>query len=92
MLRYSLRKIFSTDYRIAGRDSNMPIITVKLAKGRSIEQKRQLARALSDASVQILDVNPEWVTIVIDEYDRENRASGRELHADKLGNLRGKDA
>ncbi len=63
----------------------MPIITVKLAKGRSIAQKRQLAEAFTAAAVRILAVQPEWVTIVIDEYDRENWASAGELHADKFG-------
>lgn len=63
----------------------MPIITIKLARGRSIEQKRQLVRALTAAAVQTLEVKPEWVSIVIDDYDRENWASGGELHADKFG-------
>lgn len=63
----------------------MPIITVKLAKGRSIEQKRELVKAITAAAVRVLEVKPEWVSIVIDEYDRENWASGGELHADKFG-------
>lgn len=63
----------------------MPIITIKLARGRSIEQKRQLVRALTAAAVQTLEVKPEWVSIVIDDYDRENWATGGELHADKFG-------
>lgn len=71
----------------------MPIITIKLAKGRSIERKRELVKALTEVAVRVLEVQPEWVTIVVDEYDRENWASGGELHADKFGNgMKGQDA
>lgn len=71
----------------------MPIITIKLAKGRSLDLKRQLVQAFTEAAVKILAVQPEWVTIIVDEYDRENWASCGELHADKFGNsMKGKDA
>jgi 4-oxalocrotonate tautomerase len=63
----------------------MPIITIKLAKGRSLEQKRQLAKALTEAATTVLAVEPEWISVLIDEYDRENWATGGELHADKFG-------
>lgn len=71
----------------------MPIITIKLARGRSIERKRELVKAFTEAAVRVLEVQPDWVTIVIDEYDRENWATGGELHADKFGNsTKSKDA
>jgi 4-oxalocrotonate tautomerase len=30
-------------------------------------------------------VKPEWVTVLIEEHERENWATGGELHSDKLG-------
>jgi 4-oxalocrotonate tautomerase len=63
----------------------MPVISVKIAKGRTVEQKRALAKAVTDAVVTTLDLKPEWVTVVIEEYDRENWATGGELHSDKYG-------
>lgn len=63
----------------------MPIITVKLAKGRSTAQKRALAKAVTEAVVSTLEVKPEWVSVLIEEFDRENWATGGELHADKFG-------
>ena len=63
----------------------MPIIVVKMAKGRSIEQKRKLVKATTNVIVDILDVKPEWVTVLIEEFDRENWATGGELHIDKFG-------
>lgn len=61
----------------------MPFMTLQIGKGHSIEQKRELATALTDALVSVLGTRPEWVTIHIDEFERENWAVGGELHADK---------
>lgn len=63
----------------------MPIISVKIAQGRSIEKKQELAEAITREVVRVLDVQPKWVTILIDEYARENWASAGELHAIKFG-------
>jgi len=68
----------------------MPIVTIKLAKGRSIEQKRELVKAITDAVVSVLDVEPEWVSVLIEEFNRENWATGGELHIDKFGKGFGK--
>lgn len=63
----------------------MPFINIKIAKGRAVEQKRQLVEAITKDVVDIINVRPEWVTVVIDEYPRENWASGGQLHSDKFG-------
>jgi len=63
----------------------MPIVTIKIAKGRTIDQKRNLARAITDSVVSILDVKPGWVSVLIEEFDRENWSTGGELHIDKFG-------
>lgn len=68
----------------------MPFVTVQIAKGHSIEQKRVLAQALTETLVSTLGTKPEWVTIHIDEFDRENWAVGGQLHADKPGKEPGK--
>ncbi len=68
----------------------MPVITIRLGKGRAIEKKRALAAAFTKAATEILDVRPEWVTVLIEEYERENWATGGELHADKFGPGHGK--
>lgn len=63
----------------------MPLINVKMARGRSLEQKRELVRLLTEDAVRILNVSPEWVTVIIDEYEREHWATAGELHADRYG-------
>jgi len=69
----------------------MPIVNIKIAKGRSIEQKKKLVKDITDVVVKDLDLRPEWVTVLIDEYDRENWASGGELHSEKYGTGFGKE-
>jgi 4-oxalocrotonate tautomerase len=68
----------------------MPIVTIKLAKGRSIETKRELVDALTDVVVNTLDVKPEWVTVLIDEFNRENWSTAGKLHCDRFGDGHGK--
>ncbi|NOX32605.1 MAG: 4-oxalocrotonate tautomerase family protein [Deltaproteobacteria bacterium] len=68
----------------------MPIITVKIAKGRSVTQKRELVKAITEVIVKTLDVKKEWVSVLIDEFDRENWATGGKLHLDKFGKGFGK--
>jgi len=65
----------------------MPIITVKMARGRTVEQKRVLVRALTKVAVETLGAQPEWVTVLIEEYesDRGNWAVGGELLCDRSG-------
>jgi len=65
----------------------MPIITVKMAKGRTVEQKRVLVRALTKVAVETLDAREEWVTVLIEEYesDRGNWAVGGNLLVDTFG-------
>lgn len=63
----------------------MPIITVKMAKGRTIEQKQKFVEAVTKEAVEQLHVQREWVTVIFDEYDRENWASDGQLHSIKFG-------
>ena len=63
----------------------MPVITIRIGKGRPIDKKRAVAEAITKAVAETLDVRPEWITVLIEEYDRENWATGGQLHADKFG-------
>jgi 4-oxalocrotonate tautomerase len=63
----------------------MPVVSIKIVKGRTVGQKRALAKAMTDAVVTTLDLKPEWVTVIIEENERENWATGGELHIDKYG-------
>lgn len=72
------------------RKRQMPIITVKLVKGRTVEQKQRFVEAVTKEAVKILDVKEEWVTVLFEEYDRENWASSGKIHSLKYGEGFGK--
>jgi 4-oxalocrotonate tautomerase len=61
----------------------MPMVSIKIAKGRSLDQKRRLARSVTDAIVSSIDVPPEKIWIQIDEFEPENFAVNGRLLADK---------
>lgn len=68
----------------------MPIVSVKMAKGRSTAVKRKLVKDITDSIVADLDVKPEWVTVLLEEYPRQHWATGGVLHSDKFGKGFGK--
>lgn len=45
----------------------MPIISVTIAEGRTVERKRALIRAITDAVVGVIDSKPEQVRVMINE-------------------------
>ncbi|MBI5208146.1 MAG: 2-hydroxymuconate tautomerase family protein [Candidatus Firestonebacteria bacterium] len=61
----------------------MPIVNIQILKGRSLEQKKNLTKAVTDAIVSTIGVKPEVVWIVIEEMEKENFATGGKLHSEK---------
>ena len=41
----------------------MPVVNVKIVKGRTVEQKRNLAKAVTDAVARTIDVKPDAVWV-----------------------------
>ena len=60
----------------------MPVIRVEMFK-RTQEQKRNLARELTEAFVNTCGGNKEAIKILITEVDENNWASGGIITADK---------
>lgn len=50
----------------------MPIISVVIGVGRTLEQKRDFCRALTDAAVNTLNVHPDQVRVVLNETPLEH--------------------
>ncbi len=50
----------------------MPIIRVEMWTGRTVAQKRELARVMTDAMVNIAHTTPEATIIVFEDIAREN--------------------
>ena len=66
----------------------MPRLIVQQIEGRTVEQKRELARRLTDAAVDVLGVDPETVTVFIEEVPPENFARGGVLALDRQAHSR----
>jgi 4-oxalocrotonate tautomerase len=54
----------------------MPIIEMHLAAGRTVEQKRRVMVAVSQAVANALDVNPSTVRILITEHNHNEFSVG----------------
>ena len=62
----------------------MPTIRVDMFEGRTHEQKRALAKELTDACVRAIGVSPESVDILFFDIPKQHWASGGKLWSDKL--------
>jgi 4-oxalocrotonate tautomerase len=61
----------------------VPLVIVKMLEGRSTEQKRLLARDITDLVVKHAGTAKDQVDVIIEDYPRENWAKGGVLYCDK---------
>jgi 4-oxalocrotonate tautomerase len=61
----------------------MPMVIVKMIAGRSEEQKRELAKEITEVVCRVAKTAPEQVDVVIEEYERGNWAKAGVLFSDK---------
>lgn len=61
----------------------MPFVSVKLLKGRSLEQKRELAQAITDAMERICSAPRQGTMVVFEEYEKEDWSVAGQLVADR---------
>jgi 4-oxalocrotonate tautomerase len=60
----------------------MPVITLQLYEGRTLEQKRHFIKAVTEAACHTLECTAESVDIIIHEVKCEELASGGKLWSD----------
>ena len=61
----------------------MPTIRVEMFEGRSPEQKRALAKELTEACVRAIGASPESVDILFFDIRKQDWATGGTLWSDK---------
>jgi 4-oxalocrotonate tautomerase len=61
----------------------MPIVTVAMYEGRTIDQKREIVKGITDVVARVTGNDAESVHVVIEEVKRENWAIGGLLHPDR---------
>lgn len=60
----------------------MPILQVEMLKGKTMEQKREMVKKITDAVTESLSCPKEVVSIIIREMEWENFAKAGTLKAD----------
>jgi len=65
------------------KESRMPIIHVNMYEGRSLELKKKLVVAMTDAVVKSLDVKPDAVRIILHDIPKHNIAVAGVLASEK---------
>jgi 4-oxalocrotonate tautomerase len=61
----------------------MPVVTVSMYDGRTLEQKRELVSGITEVVSRVTGVPPGGVHVVINEVKRENWAIGGLLWPDR---------
>jgi len=62
----------------------MPIVRVEMWTGRTVAQKQELARVITEAMVNIAHTTPEATIVIFEDIPRENWAQSGEL-ASEMG-------
>ena len=61
----------------------MPTIQIDMIAGRTIEQKRDMVKKVTEAIVDAIACSPESVNIIIHENSKEHLATAGKLLSDK---------
>ena len=61
----------------------MPIVTVRAIEGRTVEQKRKLAKDITDAVVKHFDIEADKVIINFFDMPRQNVSRAGKLAIDR---------
>ncbi len=61
----------------------MPEVTIQMVEGRTLEQKRELARRVTDLIVEVCKVDASAVLVVFNENKAEDKAKGGILFSDR---------
>lgn len=61
----------------------MPVVTVQLWEGRTLEQKRKLVRAITDAMIEHAGARADALHVILQEVPQENWALAGVLGVDR---------
>jgi 4-oxalocrotonate tautomerase len=61
----------------------MPLVQITMIAGRTADQKRKIAKRITDTLVEEAGARREAIVVAFHEVSKESYASGRELMVDK---------
>ena len=62
---------------------SMPMVQITMLAGRTADQKRKIAKRITDALVEEAGARREGIVVAFNELSKESYASGGELMIDK---------
>lgn len=68
---------------IISEGATMPVVILKVRKGWTTEQKRKIVKEFTNTLVSTLKIDPDLVTIMIDEHSLEDIGHGGVLRCDE---------
>ena len=60
----------------------MPLVTIRVLEGRTVEQKRELSKRFTDALTEVTGCPAEAVTVIFSEHPRTDIAKAGKLMSD----------
>ncbi|MEZ4501189.1 MAG: tautomerase family protein [Dehalococcoidia bacterium] len=60
----------------------MPVVRIEMLPGRSLAQKRELVRLITDAVCNVAHTRPEDTLVLFSEYSVEDWATNGKLYLD----------
>jgi 4-oxalocrotonate tautomerase len=60
----------------------MPVVHVEMWPGRTLAQKQELARAITEAIVKITNTSPEATIVIFSDVPKDNWAQGGVLSSE----------
>ncbi|MBI5445605.1 MAG: tautomerase family protein [Deltaproteobacteria bacterium] len=60
----------------------MPLVQIEWVEGRTIEQKREIARRVTDTLTQVAGCPAEAVTVIFNDHPRHDIAKAGKLMSD----------
>lgn len=63
----------------------MPVVTIEMLEGRTVEQKRELVRAVTSAVAKAIKCPEDAVSVVIHDLPKTNWATSGKLYLDGPG-------
>jgi 4-oxalocrotonate tautomerase len=61
----------------------MPVVRIEMYDGRSIDQKRELVKGVTEVVARVTGNSPQGVHVIIEEVKRENWSIGGLLWPDR---------
>ncbi len=61
----------------------MPVVTIQMAAGRTLEQKRRVVEEFTATLVDVMKIDPAEITILVHELPRESIAKAGVLLSER---------